>query len=173
MDFLACFEVSNPKDRIYATLCLGIDIRQKVENTIPPSLDYRRNLLDIYSDFILYCIKTTASLDVLFRPWTDGNMLPWKVSWAAPDNTITMPSWVATSDKLPFGYPTYRRHERINSDCFARPAERNVYVADNGKAAYVRRGDPVKHSLLVKGFVALMKCLRAWQMESFRKKGLK
>jgi hypothetical protein len=82
------FITTDPRDTIYALLSIAKDtngsgrnfdqIRQELDRRLVP--DYAKSLLDVYTDFIDYCITTSGSLDILCRPWASasGEYLP---SW--------------------------------------------------------------------------------------------
>jgi hypothetical protein len=74
---LLTFETAEPRDAIFACLPLARENNKTGENheydylehdfrIIP---DYRKTLLDVYADFIDYCIETSQSLNVICRYW--------------------------------------------------------------------------------------------------------
>jgi hypothetical protein len=71
------FKVTDLRDVIYALLYLANDIVAEKLDTGDDALSkgfpflahYSCNYIDIYADFVLYCIKKSHSLDVICRPW--------------------------------------------------------------------------------------------------------
>ena len=89
--FLA-FEAKDPRDTIYAVLSISKDTsigtsdftaRSTWQKFFPPpvspgiqvqgdiriSPDYDKSIIDVYADFMDYCIETSNSLDILCRHW--------------------------------------------------------------------------------------------------------
>lgn len=69
---LLAFEASEPRDTIFAVLTLAKDSKitsaepdAKEDDRISP--DYDKSLLDVYTDFMDYCIEKSQTLDIICR----------------------------------------------------------------------------------------------------------
>ncbi|PMD50557.1 uncharacterized protein K444DRAFT_621929 [Hyaloscypha bicolor E] len=142
---LLAFEATNPRDTIYAVLSLAKDTHKlstetnvnaknlQLDKRLLPA--YQNCLLDVYTDFIDYCIGSSRSLDILLRHWarseeSDGRKA--LLSEANSDSEVTeerLPTWIPLIHKSPFGLPTQRPRGRSNGDSFAgtsfRSSQRN------------------------------------------------
>lgn len=138
---LLAFEATNPRDTIYAVLSLGQDTftLPNIDHRLLPA--YQNSLLDVYTDFIDYCIETSQSLDILLR------------HWAPPERSFSelltrqLPTWIPSIDRSSHGTASQRIRGRSNGDGFVatsirgsqktysatlvlRPEKRFPFVAD-------------------------------------------
>lgn len=149
---LLAFEASEPRDTIFAVLTLAKDSRFIEENTdaimedprISP--DYDKTLLDVYADFMNYCIEKSQSLDILCRYWAPLPKL-------TPEQKIKlgnsgrdkeeMPTWVPFISHSAFGEPHGVLGGRVNGDSFVGGPERKgqqTYNASNNLRAWFKFG---------------------------------
>lgn len=109
---LAPLQATDPRDKFFALLSLVKDgqplhtLPQQPENSQRGfnllTADYRRNNLDVYSDFISRSIRTSGSLDVITRTWAPFHRTKWQKK-LDPDFRFRVPSWIAVAEDLPFG----------------------------------------------------------------------
>lgn len=81
MLFLSPLEAKDPRDRVNAALAL-------TKGHVPIMPDYSRTWIQVCSDVVLHCAKTTSSLDIICRPW--GPSLHSNVQQ-------DVPSWISSS----------------------------------------------------------------------------
>ncbi|KAL6355881.1 hypothetical protein LRP88_09464 [Fusarium phalaenopsidis] len=112
---LSTFETSDPRDTIYTLLNLAQETfglssddvarrgwRQRESGANPPLFpDYAKNLLDVYTDFMKWCVQESGSLDILFRHWALPELKK-KPNQFHPD-LVELPSWVTTVLKSAYG----------------------------------------------------------------------
>jgi hypothetical protein len=115
-------ETSNERDAIYALLNLANDAR-----TIIP--DYRKSIISVYSDFIMHCYAQNDSLDVLCRPWAPVLSTQGWASSADNQESIQLPTWICSRDKLPYGEPSWRLKHRLHGNPLVGGSSKRVYNA--------------------------------------------
>jgi len=71
-------------------------------------IDYPRSTLELYQDFVRFSIETSGSLDIICQPWALQKI---------PYDAMTLPSWVCTTAKHPYGILEDNRYVRVNADC--------------------------------------------------------
>jgi hypothetical protein len=94
------FAVSEIRDTIYALLYLANDREVILRSsgllgTYGSTLnsDYSRHAVDIYIDFVMYCINKSSSLDIIYQPWAI-----WPHSTRAKThNDRCIPSWIGVA----------------------------------------------------------------------------
>ncbi|KAI1214586.1 heterokaryon incompatibility protein-domain-containing protein [Annulohypoxylon truncatum] len=153
---LLAFEATNPRDTIYAVLSLAKDTHSENKRYLDldekPSPDYKRkSLLDVYGDFIDYCISKSLSLDILLRHWAPtleeerrNNLFSHSAIPSAPgeirDAQEELPSWIPLIQKSSYGTPAQRIHGRSNGDSFVgvshRTGHRNYSATSDLKPEY-------------------------------------
>lgn len=141
---LLAFEASEPRDTVFAVLTLAkdsqfssLDPGAKDDPRIAP--DYDKCLLDVYADFIDYCIDKSHSLDIICRYWA---LLPKKPSLkeslrsmaSSRTDTQEMPSWVPIIKYSAFGEPDGVVRGRANGDSLVGGSERKGQLAYNASA---------------------------------------
>ncbi|KAI1099464.1 heterokaryon incompatibility protein-domain-containing protein [Jackrogersella minutella] len=139
---LLAFEAADPRDTIYAVLSLAKDTYNlgnegylNFDEKLSP--DYKRKrLLDVYGDFIDYCISQSQSLDILLRHWAPtweegkcDNLFSQSAIPLSPgeirDEQEKLPSWIPLIEKSPYGTPAQRiRGRRSNGDSFVGESHR-------------------------------------------------
>ncbi|KAI0912242.1 heterokaryon incompatibility protein-domain-containing protein [Ustulina deusta] len=155
------FQTTDPRDHIYSLLS-SADLSHSVRNQISglPSWepDYNRSNLEVFTDFVLYCARTSGSLDVIVRPWADVKRQPWQCDLVDPDLRFAVPSWIAVLGCMPFGEPKLNCKNRVNADSLVGGPSQGIYNANGGTIAEVRFGvDDARKtytgSLFAKGIV--------------------
>jgi hypothetical protein len=108
------FKVTEIRDAIYALLYLANDIVAEklhigddaLSKSLPFLSHYSCHPIDIYADFVLYCIKKSRSLDVICRP---------RAIWppVIPKDlleTRKLPSWIGVTPFTPQGLAFPPKH---------------------------------------------------------------
>lgn len=149
---LSTFETSDPRDTIYTLLNLAKETfdlpsediarkekrQRKNEANPPPFPDYSKNLLDVYTNFMKWCIKESGSLDILCRHWA----LP-EVG-KKPDNfypdLVDLPSWITTVRKSAYGSQQEGFGGRKTGDSFVGSPESRCYNASLSLAPDIQWG---------------------------------
>jgi hypothetical protein len=114
---LMAFEASDPKDTVYAVLSLA---KEDSENKIVP--DYKKDLTEVYIDFIRSCVESSRSLDIICRHWAPVG--------ASQDPEL--PSWIPPISGSAFGAPEVALNGRVNGDSLVGNPERHTYNAALG-----------------------------------------
>ncbi|KUJ09479.1 uncharacterized protein LY89DRAFT_741186 [Mollisia scopiformis] len=145
---------TDPRDRIYSVLALAKDGLPPPEGTLMEGsyvlqndqslrIDYGRNVVDVYQDFVIHVIKHSHSLDIICRRWASAvsEKLP---TWVRPlQSSLQLPGDTKST-------------ERINADSLVGlPHEKCYSASQNKPAAWQRKLDPLTNSLLslsVQGF---------------------
>lgn len=142
---LLSFEASDPKDTVYALLSIAKDRAHpdgpKLLDRLQP--DYRKSVVEVYRDFIRYCVDTSGSLDIICRCWApierrSAVLNPARTSnkrEEKPKLKVKMPSWVALLTKSPFGSPEQALNGRINGDSLVGHPDHKFYNACGGSVA--------------------------------------
>jgi hypothetical protein len=135
---LSTFESSDPRDAIHALRNIAREIPwgSSVEEAhslrnAPPKPDYSKDLLEVYTDFTRWVIKTSGSIDIICRHWA----LPEKET-REPYNyppLVKLPSWVQEISESPFGRQEEGHNGRKNGDSFVGAPDRRCYNASHGK----------------------------------------
>lgn len=144
---LLAFEAGEPRDTIFAVLSLAKDgTLNTAGSTGDPRIapDYAKSLLDVYTDFMDYCIEQSRSLDILCRYWAP---LPRPEDVGGINSPMlreeSMPSWIPFITKSAFGEPHAVRGGRVNGDSLVGGPERKgqqTYNACGGVRSWHRFG---------------------------------
>jgi hypothetical protein len=117
----ATFAVSNVRDVIYALLHLANDAA-----TWNIHADYSRPVLDVYADFVDYCLLKEGSLDIICRTWAH-----WSPKLTEESGT-ECPSWVGL---VPSSYGNQAGSSmRIDGVSLVGQPSEKVYDASRGAA---------------------------------------
>jgi hypothetical protein len=125
---LVSFDVTDPRDTIYALLAIA---RDNPQNQLKPS--QKKNLLEVYTEFIKHCVVTSKSLDMICRHWAPARAtLPPAAN--KPLQKLKMqktilPSWVRQLDDSAFGTPEKIFRGRRNADSLVGDPRRPNYSA--------------------------------------------
>lgn len=172
---LLTFETRDPRDIIYALLAVAKDVdhpndavssqmlmRSRTKTTSFEA-DYTKTVLEVYTEFVAFCIKTSSSLDIVCRQWApskarreltpeerqrnleEGSRERAKTH---PEITFQLPSWIGLLSKSPFGLPstgtfasTAAKGDRIAADGLVGPPGRRHYNASLGTVPVVEFGE--------------------------------
>jgi hypothetical protein len=110
---LTAFESGDPRDTIYALLAIA---RKSSHSQIGPSYD--KSLLQVYTEFIKYCVDTSGELDMICRHWAPSNTtvvieLPKQGKRQFESN---LPSWISLLSNSAYGVPGKIFTGRKNAD---------------------------------------------------------
>jgi hypothetical protein len=140
---LSTFESSDPRDTIFALLNIARESllpETRGENAIgPPKPNYERDLLEVYTDFLEWVVYSTDSIDIICRQWAIPER-PKPGGRKSPTQLVTLPSWVQTNSKSPWGTQEQGFNGRINGDSLVGRAGRRRYNASHGKKPDVQFG---------------------------------
>lgn len=109
----AHFKSSDPRDAIFSVLALAKDTTSfgprktsslKVDPRVAP--DYTKLYLDVFGDFVEYCIEQSQSLDIICRRWAPSR----KRGDGHRENKI--PSWLQPVDRHSLFEPLNARTEK-------------------------------------------------------------
>ena len=161
---LLIFEATDPRDIIYALLAIAKDIPKSTDLTVSGivgrsaadsvsfTADYNKNILEVYKDFIAFCIQSSKSLDIVCRHFAPTEVRqPLKPAdrgrlrargGPLPMLTFKLPSWIPLLAKSPFGVAhTAVRGRRVQADGLVGPPDRKRYDAARGTSAAVLFGE--------------------------------
>jgi hypothetical protein len=99
--------------------------------------NYEKCLLDVYADFMEYCIEKSHCLDILIRNWAprEGKKTPRERLYSSTVLTQdkSMPSWIPDIDLSAFGAAHRKQRGRMNGDSFVNGTDRQkTYNASAG-----------------------------------------
>jgi hypothetical protein len=94
VSLLGDLSCTDPRDRIYSVLAFANDMQPHEGTTTddsrvlptdqPLRIDYTRDFVDVFRDFVLHAITQSQSLDIICRPW----------ALAIPEREVKLPTWV-------------------------------------------------------------------------------
>lgn len=159
---LISFDSSDPRDTVYGLLSIA---REMPLAPIRPNL--KKSLLDVYVEFVEYCIHSSDSLDILCRHWAPKHTvieikrrddITQKIKTTQVDTVL--PSWISTVDKSEFGTPDKVFRGRIHANSLV-GAQRVYYASGTGRLKSFqlgRRTTPltVENDLLSEEFSGLL-----------------
>ncbi|KAJ4362260.1 hypothetical protein N0V83_010353 [Neocucurbitaria cava] len=159
---LSFFESSDPRDTIFALLNIASESvlpEPSIPGVVkPPQPNYQRDILEVYSDFLEWVVYSSQSLDILCRHWA----IPEREKPGGrknPTPLITLPSWIQTILKSPWGYQEQSFNGRINGDSIVGKAGRRRYNASRWRKPEVRFGarrTPFSSPQIIEGSTALV-----------------
>jgi hypothetical protein len=125
------FAVSECRDVIYALLHLANDVKSESNaddrtngKKFIFTTDYSRPTVQIFSEFVGYCIEKSLSLDIICRTWARWPQNAWK---------NTLPSWigvVSSSQQAESSSPD----QAVGKRSFVGPPQDPTYAASRGTA---------------------------------------
>jgi hypothetical protein len=134
---LGDFNASDPRDRIFSVLAIAKDGPKLEGETLMEAsplatrregvlrIDYGRETLDVYQDFVVHAIKRSRSLDLICRHWASS----------VSEKEANLPTWVRplqSSLQAPFDSNIAGR---TAADSLVGLPDHNYYNASRGKAA--------------------------------------
>ena len=162
---LLSFEASDPRDTVYALLSIAKERAHpdgsKLIDRLQP--DYNKSVIEVYRDFIRYCVETSESVDIICRCWAPIERQSAALNSARiskkkedkPKLKAKMPSWVALLTKSPFGSPEQALNGRINGDSLVGHPDRKFYNACGGRLAKNVRFDNIDLDMSSAGMLML------------------
>jgi hypothetical protein len=141
VDLARFSDATNHRDTIYALLSLANDsIMTSTTQVAKIDPDYSKTVLDVYADFIQHCVHHSDSLDIICRPWAPTPSKTSYIHQLKDFNATSLPSWIATRDRLPFGEPSLRYTHRINGNTFVGSSEKRTYRVHHNSVPSIRVG---------------------------------
>jgi hypothetical protein len=118
------FETTDARDSVYALVNLAKSLSH---NPASINLDYRKDTLTVFVDFVDHCIQSLGSLDIVCRSWapTSSLTVPKYDTQREPE----IPSWIQSRDRLPFGIPSRRYIQRLHSNSLVGSCQARLYNA--------------------------------------------
>ncbi|KFA71620.1 hypothetical protein S40288_03637 [Stachybotrys chartarum IBT 40288] len=175
VSYLAAFRAARLHDTIYAVLGMASDFEpvrgRPLEVSTPPShlirkdtmgnwgkggkepfvVDYEKDPLLVFKEFLAHAIANSKSLDILNRPWAPN----YGIDSKGERQKIDLPSWIASLSRKPFQATSDQRMVRFNPDPLCGPASfrQKLYTASLKEPATCLI-DPTSNSpyMTVRGF---------------------
>jgi hypothetical protein len=131
------FHAPDPRDTIYAFRNISEESMSPDSTAAKgaPSIDYSKDLFEIYRDFVEWAIETSSSLDILCRPWALPEL---KNPTLAYPRLVTLPSWIRLiQDPTEGKYDDKLDHRQVNTSFVGLPGNCN-YDASGYDSSYVK-----------------------------------
>ena len=157
---LTMFEAGDPRDTVYAVLALAWDIEEGSERQIRdwrtkatshPSfkVDYQKNVLQVFTDFVAFCVHGSNSLDIICRKWAPNRRVKrLRVADRAryrgrrpPLEEIHLPSWIGLLKDSAYGTPHIGPQARVAGNSLVDTSLSRRYNASGGRDAEVLFGE--------------------------------
>ena len=124
----------NLHDVLYALLPVSSD---RAETGL--EVNYEITLTKVFQQFVRYCAMSKLSIDIICTPWAPDihaiERYEREVRERDPAHLEAIPSWICTTDKLPFGKRKKGVYGRRNGDVFAGHPDMPYYDAARGSSA--------------------------------------
>ena len=162
---LTMFEAGDPRDSVYAVMALAWDVEEgpsrqmrdlRAEAALRPSLrvDYQKNTLQVFTDFIAFCVHRSNSLDIICRKWAPNRRIkrmrvadrPRYRGGRLPLEEVYIPSWIGLLKDSAFGLPNVGPPSRVAGNSLVDSSLRRPYNASGGKRAEVLFGEMSSHN---------------------------
>ncbi|KAH8600092.1 heterokaryon incompatibility protein-domain-containing protein [Bisporella sp. PMI_857] len=111
---LSALKTSHLSDTIYALIPLAKDASNI-------KIDYSKDSVDVFVDFVAQCIKSSQSLDIICRHWAPTAL-----------DGISSPTWILSASGSPFGDSSQFWGDRVNGDSFVGTPGSPIYNASAG-----------------------------------------
>ena len=157
---LTMFEAGDPRDSVYAVMALAWDVEEgpnrqmkdwRPEAASRPSLrvDYQKNILQVFTDFIAFCVHGSSSLDIICRKWAPNRRAkrlrvadrPRYRGRRPPLEEIQLPSWIGLLKDSAFGLPHVGPPARVAGNSLVDSSLSRRYNASGGTRAEVLFGE--------------------------------
>ena len=157
---LTMFEAGDPRDSVYAVMALAWDVEEGAERrrrsrrheaASRPSfkIDYQKNILQVFTDFVAFCVYGSESLDIICRKWAPNRRA--KVLRVAdrpryrgrrpPLEEINLPSWIGLLKDSAYGLPHDGPKVRVASNSLVDTPLKPRYNACGGREPRVLFGE--------------------------------
>jgi hypothetical protein len=134
VSMLSAFESTDPRDTVHALRNIAKETMTTSRGTgaftAPPPPDYKKTLLEVYTDFVRWAINTSQSLDIICRHWA----IPEREKQPAnyPELSV-LPSWTKRTSGSPFGRQEEAFNGRKHGDSIVGMNGQRIYNASHGK----------------------------------------
>ena len=148
---LTMFEAGDPRDAVYAIMTLAWDIPRSSQH--PPPIwphdasrvtftaDYKKNILQVFKDFVAFCIIRSSQLDIICRKWAPNRKtkrltIKERLQYRGRKpqaEVVQLPSWIGLLEESAFGMPRSRPSSRIAGNSLV-DAERPYNACGRWKA---------------------------------------
>ena len=161
---LTMFEAGDPRDSVYAVMALAWDVdegpyRQMRDwrggAALRPTLrvDYQKNMLQVFTDFIAFCVHGSDSLDIICRKWAPNRRIkqirvadrPRYRGGKLPREEVHLPSWIGLLKDSAFGLPNVGPPSRVAANSLVDSSLRRRYRASGGERAEILFGEMSSH----------------------------
>lgn len=120
---LTMFEAGDPRDAVYALMTLAWDIPRSSQHRTPMwqhgasqvtfTADYKKNILQVFKDFVAFCIIGSSQLDIICRKWAPNRKIKRltikeRLEYRGrkpPAEVVQLPSWIGLLEESAFGMP--------------------------------------------------------------------
>ncbi|KAG8533880.1 uncharacterized protein KY384_001621 [Bacidia gigantensis] len=154
---LTMFEAGDPRDTVYALVALARDIRHDSQRPMPDwqlntsqvnfVVDYKKNILQVFKDFIAFCIIGSARLDIICRKWAPNRnrkhlTVKERLKYRGrppPVQEVKLPSWIGLLQDSAFGHPRSGPPLRVGGNSLVDTNQR--YNACGGSRAEISFGE--------------------------------
>lgn len=145
---LPSFQAKDPRDTIYALLCLARDT-SPIPGLSPIKfnsfeVDYQKSVIAVFKDFVSFSIRRSGSLDIVCRHW-------------APAAGEKLPSWISPISKAALGIREDSHYVRLNADSLvdqqyaaSRQSKASVFFGIDD--VYYKEASGHNATMYVKGF---------------------
>ena len=128
---LTMFEAGDPRDAVYALMTLAWDVQhgsqqwrptwQRGASRITFTADYKKNILQVFKDFVAFCIIGSSQLDIICRKWAPNRKIKRltireRLEYRGrkpPAEVVRLPSWIGLLEESAFGMPRSGPSSRI------------------------------------------------------------
>ena len=145
---LKMFEVGDPRDSIYAVMALARDIEEVAAGqrrlwtsgkSSRPSfrVDYQKNILQVFTDFVAFSIDGSNSLDIICRKWAPNHRAKvsrvadqpgYRERWSSLEE-IHLPSWIGLLKDSAYGMSHVGAQVRVAGNSLVDTAPGRAYTA--------------------------------------------
>ena len=157
---LTMFEAGDPRDTVYAVMALARDIEEGSERQLRywqseeasrPSfkVDYRKNVLQVFTEFVAFCIHGSEQLDIICRKWAPNRRAK-RLSVAdraryrgrrPPLEEIHLPSWIGLLKDSAYGIPHAGPQARVAGNSLVDSSLTRGYRASGRRKVEVKFGE--------------------------------
>jgi ankyrin repeat protein len=153
---LTPFETSDPRDTVYAVMGIANDTTKyskplqspynvlsspKTDFDIIP--DYNRSIIDVFIEFVRFCVLSSHSLDIICRPWAPQPQEKYLTTLERvrnvkePARAVNIPSWIVMNSSTAFKQSDFLQGRR-GGDSFVGAPRRPLYSASQTTDAFAR-----------------------------------
>lgn len=141
---MSTFDTSDPRDTVNTLLNIARETcpfrtTQSFadDENVPPSPNYKKDLLYTYTQFVRWVVKKSGSLDIICRNWALPEL---KGKPADYPELSRLPSWIKTVNDSSYGTQAEGWRGRKNGDSFVGLPNQGPYSASHNRTANARFG---------------------------------